>query len=298
MIRPASFQYNIETATSNSFQSAPVDEPMEEIKHKAQREFDQMVDTLELSGIEVMVVGDTDVPEKPDAVFPNNWISTHVEGLLVTYPMTNRSRRVERRSDIIAQLQSRYNFKERLQLERFEEKDKFLEGTGSMVLDRVNKLAFCCLGERSNSSVLKLFCDKLDYKAIEFRAFDAHGKAIYHTNVMMSIGENLAIVCLEAITNESERNLIKALLAQSGRRVVGISQSQMSRFAGNMLEVKNRQNENILIMSRSAFESLTVYQINTISKFTGILPINVPTIEHFGGGSVRCMMMEIFHPEV
>ena len=294
MIRPANFGFNAETAASNAFQSKMETKSTAEISRLALEEFDAFVALLQSKGIQITVIEDTPDPVKTDAIFPNNWISFHENGYVITYPMFSEVRRLERRYSIIDQLEQRCDIKATFPLEGFEDYDQFLEGTGSIVLDRKNKLAYACLSPRTHEVILDKFCKLTGYEKIVFKAVDKKGKDIYHTNVMMAMGEDFVVICLETIKDPEHRKQIKAAFAKTGKTIIRISGEQMSSFAGNMLQVKNKTGETFLVMSTQAYESLYPEQIQFIGQFTQILHSPIKTIETIGGGSVRCMMAEVF----
>ena len=296
LIKPKSFGFNKQTSVSNSFQSK-LKITDKEINKKVDREFNQMANTLIKNGIEVLIIEDSEEPKKPDAIFPNNWISTHQQGVIILYPMMAKNRRVERRGDIVTILKKKYKVKSVLDLSVFENENKFLEGTGSVILDRVFKKAYACLSPRTNKELFKEYCQHLGYEAIYFNAVDENRKKIYHTNVMMTLGTHFAVVCLEAIQSKFKRRLIIEKLQESNREVIEISQDQTKHFAGNMLELKNSKNEILIVMSRSALSVLDAKQRKTLKKHGKLLPINIKTIETIGGGSVRCMIAENFLPQ-
>ena len=295
MIRPASFQFNEETAANNAFQTAG-DYDVEAIKAKAIEEFDAMVETLRSKGITVEVIQDTAEPAKPDAIFPNNWISFHENGTVVTYPMYAENRRIERREDIIDTLGQKYEVAKRYTFDYYEEESKFLEGTGSMLFDRENGIVYACLSPRTNIEVLEKFCVLMGVQKIAFRSVDRDDQDIYHTNVMMALGVDFCVICLDSIKNEVEKNEILGALADTGKEIIDITYDQMENFAGNMLQVQNATGDRYLVLSQAAYDSLREDQIKTLSAFTNILPIPITTIETLGGGSVRCMMAEVFLP--
>lgn len=298
MIQPVKFGYNALTATSNAFQKqASVNMHEEKIQAKALEEFESMVQLLRKAEVEVLVVEDTPEPHTPDSIFPNNWVSFHEDGEVVLYPMEAKNRRPERRKEIIEGLQNKFEIKNILDLSFYEEEEKFLEGTGSLILDRPNKIAYACYSSRTNPDVLTCFTQQTGIKVIGFRAVDAKDKAIYHTNVMMSIGEMFAIVCLDAIQNPEERKQVIQSLKHTGKEIIDISLNQMNQFAGNMLAIKNKQEEKLLIMSEAARNSLEKKQIDALDKYVRLLHTPLATIESNGGGSARCMMAEIFLPE-
>ena len=292
MIRPASFGFNEQTASSNAFQKPLGNLSAEEIRRRAQTEFDNLVEILRAHEINVFVVEDTPVPPKPDAVFPNNWISFHHDGTVFLYPMLSEKRNAERRADIIATLRQNFQIEKTIDLAAGE--IGILEGTGSMVCDHVNRVIYSCLSPRTDENLLKRFASMIDYEPIVFHCLDGDGAEIYHTNVVMCVGETLAVICLDTIKNSDERNLVIRKLAETNHEVIGISVAQMNCFAGNMLEVRNNQNKIFLLMSASARESLTGEQTAKIESHAKILSANIETIETIGGGSVRCMLAEIF----
>ncbi len=292
MIRPVRFSFNEQTADSNSFQNS--DEKNNDVQQKAVDEFDHMVDLLDENGITVFVVEDSIEPHKPDSIFPNNWVSFHENSIVALYPMQAENRRTERRADIIESLSEKFQLHDIFDLTAYEKENKFLEGTGSMVLDRDDKICYACISNRTNKELLEEFCKKFGYKLVSFNAFDNAGIRIYHTNVVMCVGEKFMVVCMESISNECERTAIKN---STKKVVIEITLQQLHHFAGNMLEVKSKTGEHILVMSDQAFSSLLPNQINELSKFVRILPVPLYTIESNGGGSARCMMAEIFLPE-
>lgn len=293
MIRPSAFGYNAETAANNVFQNKP-DAASEEIIAQAQKEFDGFVGLLRYEGIDVSVIEDSQSPGKPDAVFPNNWISFHSDGTVVTYPMYSKLRRQERREDVIEQLSVKFNVRQREHFEFFEKDDQFLEGTGSMVLDRANRIAYACISDRTDRELLEDWCDRMGFTPHTFYA-ESNGKAIYHTNVMMAIGSQVAVVCLECLPNKAERLALRDSLAKD-HEVVEITDEQVQSFAGNMLALKNNKGEELMVMSSRAHESLTDAQVKMIEKYSRIVSAPINTIENIGGGSARCMIAEIFLP--
>jgi hypothetical protein len=294
MIRPAAFGYNAETAANNFFQSDPSSKSKEDIQQKALKEFDAMVSVLRKNEIEVLVIEDTAEPVKPDAVFPNNWLCTLGGGIFCVFPMFAKSRRLEKRDDVIQQLVHSFKVADFQDWSEYEADGRYLEGTGSMLIDQENKLIFACLSDRTDASVLEKFAKRNGYNAMAFTATDMEGLAIYHTNVMMALGENFCILCEEAIEDETEIIALKQLINSTDKKIISISRKQMQAFAGNMLELKNKNDESILVMSKTAYKSLTDEQLMWLEKYSKLLPIDVPTIERVEGGSVRCMMAEIF----
>lgn len=293
MIRPSAFGYNVETAANNVFQHIP-QAGEDVIQSNAVREFDAFVDLLRSEGVDVEVIQDSVAPVKPDAIFPNNWVSFHDDATVVTYPMFSKMRRQERRDDIINQLSSRFKVNLSIQFESFEEGDKYLEGTGSMVLDRAHKIAYACLSGRTDLVVFREWCERMGYRPVCFHAI-SNGQPIYHTNVMMAIGTKIAVVCLECIPDVKEKLLLRASLAKH-HHIVEISDAQVQSFAGNMLALQNLKGEELMVMSASAFNSLTDEQRKVIEQYCRIVAAPIPTIENIGGGSARCMIAEIFLP--
>jgi len=297
MVRPSNFGYNEETAGNNAFQSRPEKIKSADIQKLAVIEFDQFVAELRQAGVTVIVYEDSNDSVKPDAIFPNNWFTTHEDGSLITYPMFAPNRRLERDESIIKQIATEFDIQQRYSFEQYEEDNLFLEGTGSMILDRQHKIVYACLSQRTDISLLDKFCLLRAYQKVTVHAINANGLPIYHTNVMMALGAQFAIVCLEIIKDKEERNLLRETLNRSGKTIIEITESQMNQFAGNMLEVTNDQGDEIIVMSRTAKKSLTKPQLKRLSDFGSILSIDIPTIETYGGGSVRCMMAEIFLPK-
>ncbi|MBD1391881.1 citrulline utilization hydrolase CtlX [Mucilaginibacter glaciei] len=291
MIRPVAFGFNAQTADSNAFQIQHTDQQL--VQQKAQQEFDGFVTLLRHNGVSVTVIEDTAEPHTPDSIFPNNWVSFHESGDIILYPMQAANRRLERREDIIRQLERNFKANHVIDLSSFEAKDQFLEGTGSMVLDRVNKIAYACLSPRTNAEVLQAFCDYIKYTSITFNAYDQRGQAIYHTNVLMAIGSQFAVICLDSITDAQEKEAVTASLQSTGKEIIAITFEQMNRFAGNMLEVKNNAGEKLIVMSQTAFNSLTNAQKTTLSKYGKLVYADINAIETNGGGSARCMMAEV-----
>ncbi len=292
MIRPANCGYNPQTAASNSFQKQIEKLSGEEIQVQAAKEFDNLVELLRCHDINVFVAEDTPAPPKPDAVFPNNWVSFHHDGTVFLYPMLSEKRNAERRTDIVETLKEKFQIKKIVDLSDGEE--RILEGTGSMVCDYANRIVYACLSPRTDKELLEKFASLINYKTVSFVCLDETGGEIYHTNVVMCVGTRLAIVCLETIKNTEERKLVAESLVNTNHEIVEISVEQMNRFAGNMLEVRSSQNKNYLLMSASAHKSLNEKQIEQIENYAEILSSDIATIETVGGGSVRCMLAEIF----
>lgn len=297
MIRPRHFLSNPETAVSNAFQVLHGEGAGDNARAVA--EFDGLAGALESVGVRVLVIEDTDDPVKPDAVFPNNWVSFHADGRVVLYPMQVPSRRRERRADILETLVGRHGLeiREVLDLTDHEQQDQFLEGTGSLVLDRVNRIAYACLSPRTHLQAAADFSQRMGYELVVFEAVDAAGAAIYHTNVMMCVGSSLAVICDEAIADPQARQEVLKRLEQTGHRLLRITLEQMGAFAGNMLEVTGRDGKAYLVMSARAHQSLTPEQKATVSARLQPLPVPVNYIEDCAGGSVRCMLAEVFLPQ-
>lgn len=297
MVRPAQFGFNAETAENNFYQKRD-GRSAAEIIALARREFDGFVALLKDQRVEVIVVEDTDSPAKPDAVFPNNWFSTHPDGKLILYPMFSQVRRLERRKDIVERLiHSGFEVNEIIDLSFFEESGQYLEGTGSMVMDHKARIIYAGYSPRTHPVPLDYLAKLLGYRVVAFGAvqeMDGGLSPIYHTNVMMHVGTDLAVVCLESIAKASERRRVQESLTQSGKKVIPITLKQKNSFAGNMLEVANDGGERFTVMSQAAFDSLGVGQIQQIEKHTTIISPSIPTIEKLGGGSARCMLAEIF----
>lgn len=294
MIRPVNFGFNEETAESNAFQTK--DKNQQAVQEKALAEFNGFVEILRANGVDVTVVDDNPQPYTPDSIFPNNWVSFHGDGNIFLYPMQAENRRLERREDIISLLEDKFKVHHIVDLSRYEEQNKFLEGTGSMVLDRENKIAYACLSPRTDKDVLDVFCDQSGYTAICFDAVDENGKAIYHTNVLMCVGSKFAVICLDSIANPHERVVISESLTSAGKEIIEISFEQMNQFAGNMLEVKSKEAETLIVMSASAYESLNEGQLFTLKQYGKLVYADIQTIENNGGGSTRCMMAEVHLP--
>lgn len=300
MIRPAQFRSNEQTAVNNFFQ---MDSEIKIVglNIKAQAEFDALVNKLIDAEIEVVVVNDTTDTDTPDAVFPNNWISFHENGDVVLYPMFAENRRLERREDIIDILESNgFVVEEIMDYSSAEEDGYFLEGTGSMVLDHENKKCYAALSSRTDEELTIEFCEDYEYNPVIFEAFQTvNGKRepIYHTNVMMSVGTDFAVICHEAIDDKKERKMVLDQLKSDGKEVIFITEKQMHHFAGNMLEVANARGEKFVVMSSQAYESLTKNQIQSLEKYAQIIHSDLTTIETNGGGSARCMIAEVFLPK-
>jgi hypothetical protein len=294
MINPVRFESNPSTAASNKFQGRNPDSSNKQQRDAAE-EFVGLRVALETSGIEVIQVDDTVEPHTPDAIFPNNWVSFHADGTVVLYPMEAPNRRTERRPDIIETLVEDHEFVVRkiVDLSTHETQAQYLEGTGSLVLDRVNRVAYACLSSRTHLDALGDFAQRMGYEVLTFDAHDRNGAPIYHTNVLMSVGEALAVICAEAIPREDQRDAVLRRLADTGHEVVTIDFDQMDAFAGNMLELRSVDGERILAMSEQAKQSLDVEQMEKLATNAQIVSVPIDRIESSAGGSVRCMLAEI-----
>jgi hypothetical protein len=294
MIRPVNFGFNPETAVNNFFQIAGHNESAQT---KALLEFDNLVRTLTAHGIDVTIIEDTTEPFTPDSIFPNNWISFHNtkgSNIVCLYPMYAQNRRAERKPHILKMLKDKFIVSDIKDFSAFENRSVYLEGTGSMVLDRENKIVYACLSSRTDLAMLDVVSRELQLKLVVFNAKDLSGKTIYHTNVMMSIADKYAIVCIDALYNQRERIIISNSIRETGKELIEISLEQVNNFAGNMLQVNNTRGEKFLVMSDTAFSSLSKEQINRIQKYNEIIHSDINTIEKNGGGSARCMMAEVF----
>ncbi|MGC4100803.1 citrulline utilization hydrolase CtlX [Ferruginibacter sp.] len=291
MIRPVKFAYNAETAVNNSFQTASNDD---KVQQKALEEFDSFVEKLRAKGVDVTVVQDTAEPYTPDSIFPNNWISFHEGGTVFLYPMFAVNRRLERKQTVMDAIDQKFTINKTIDFSTREQDHIFLEGTGSMVLDRDNKIAYACISPRTDKHLLEEFCAAANYTAMAFTANDQNGDAIYHTNVMMCVADKYVVICLESITDITERKEVITAIEKTGKEIIDITLLQMNQFAGNMLQVMNKEQQPFLVMSTQAYESLTAAQVSAIEKYNPILHSNIKTIETNGGGSARCMMAEVF----
>jgi hypothetical protein len=295
MIRPASFQFNHETAQSNEFQTNVEDLTKEEVLCIAQKEFDTMVTELTAEKINVLVIDDTPQPEKPDAIFPNNWISMSQDGTMSIFPMKNHNRQLEKRKDIIETIHTKYIVAQTIDLSEYEQKDIALEGTGSIVFDHTNKVAYACLSPRTELDLFNDYCQQIGYEAVSFHSYDNNDTLIYHTNVVMCIGSGYVVIGMDTVTNNSERAMLEAKFKASNLEIVYFTNVQLLQsFAGNMLQVENKDGELFIVMSRRAFSSLTESQKMQMEKYVALLPVSIDLIETIGGGSARCMMAEIF----
>jgi hypothetical protein len=293
MVRPAAFAYNAETAETNFFQQNH-SYTATELQQKALKEFDAMVNVLKHNDINVVVIDDTIDPIKPDAVFPNNWLTVDHNGIIDVFPLQARSRRQEKRDDILQNLAKNFTIKDVVDWSEYEAEALYLEGTGSMVMDHQHKIVYACLSGRTSKSLVEKFASSKGYRAITFNAKDIEGNNIYHTNVMMCIGEGFAVLCPKAITDDDERVAVAQLLETTGHENIYITHDQMNSFAGNMLHIKSNGGKRYIVLSKTANESLTENQKQRLASYGELLPIDVTVIEQVEGGSVRCMMAEIF----
>lgn len=295
MIRPVDFAFNEQTAGSNAFQSRS---GQENIQERALKEFDDFVQMLKSNGINVIVINDTLHPHTPDSIFPNNWISFHDDGSIFLYPMQAENRRLERRPEIISSIKQNFFVKAVYDLSYFEKDNLFLEGTGSMVLDSEYKLAYASVSPRTDLTVLNEFCRRMNYKGIYFHSTDANGVPVYHTNVMMCVGSGFAVICMDSLSDGNEREKVRESLATSKKEIIEISLDQLNNFAGNMIQLSNMDGELLLVMSESAFKSLSEDQKLRLEKHSKLIHAPLSTIERNGGGSARCMIAEINLPEL
>ena len=301
MIRPVAFRMNEQTAVNNYYQKVLDNLTPATVNAKAQQEFDAFVEKLRAVGVHVTVVEDTVDPDTPDSIFPNNWISFHESGDVVLYPMFAENRRLERREDILDILEEQgFVINDIWDYTSAEEDDLFLEGTGNLLLDRTNEIAYCALSPRADEGLVIEFCEDFEMNPVIFEAFqtvDGERKNIYHTNVMMCLGDTFAVICADTIDDKQERKIVLNHLKESGKEVVLITEEQVNNFAGNMLQVVGANDTKYLIMSTQAYNSLTDNQIKTLEKHATILHSSLDTIEACGGGSARCMMAEVFLPK-
>ena len=302
MIRPFQFRMNEQTAVNNYYQKVLKDTLAVTINAKAQKEFDAFVLKLKNKGVDVIVVNDTESPNTPDSIFPNNWISFHENGDVGLYPMFAENRRLERREDVLETLEDKgFIIENVVDYTEAEEFDVFLEGTGSMILDRENRKAYCAMSPRADEELFIEFCEDFEYTPVIFTAnqtVNNQREAIYHTNVMMCVAKDFAIVCLSSIDDKKERKNLLKHLKENGKEVIDISEDQVTSFAGNMLQVIGKDKQQFLVMSSSAFNSLRKDQLQKIEKYNHIIHSSLETIESCGGGSARCMMAEVFLPKI
>jgi len=302
MIRPVAFRMNEQTAVNNYYQKVLENTTAASVNAKAQQEFDVFVEKLRNVGVNVIVVEDTVEPDTPDSIFPNNWISFHENGDVVFYPMFAENRRLERREDLLDLLEEKgFKMQDIMDYTSAEEDDIYLEGTGSVILDRANAKAYCALSPRADEELFIEFCEDFDLAPVIFEAYqtvNGERKHIYHTNVMMCIGETFAVICADCIDDKQERKMVLNNLREDGKELILISEAQVNNFAGNMLEVKGAGDQRYVVMSQSAYQSLTPEQIKKLEEHARILYSSLDTIEACGGGSARCMMAEVFLPQV
>jgi hypothetical protein len=294
MIRPARFYPNPETAADNAFQR-DANCGLDVLTLVARKEFDAAVQTLRAAGVNVHVFEDTDEPEKPDAVFPNNWMSTHHDGRIALFPMYSALRRRERRQDIVEELRKHYRVTDVIDYSALEDEGCYLEGTGSLVLDHLNKFAYVSLSNRSNPKMIRRFADDFRYEPVTFTSIGSDGQPIYHTNVMMCIGTDFAMVSLEMIPDKAERQQVRARLEKTGKEIVELSADQIANFAGNAIELQNKSGEKLLVLSSRAARALSDEQRERLTRYARLVPLELPTIE-LGGGSARCMIITIHLP--
>lgn len=293
MIRPANFAFNLETAENNAFQMKT---DALDVQPRALEEFDNFVTLLNKNDIDVLTVEDTPHPHTPDSIFPNNWISFHEDGTVVLYPMFAPSRRAERKAPVLEKIREKFDIMNVIDLTHYEKKILFLEGTGSMVLDRENRILFACLSPRTDKGLVDIFCNKMNYEPIVFTAVDPGGILVYHTNVIMCIADRFVVICLASIPDVKEKNKVIEAITKTGKEIIEITFDQLIRFAGNMLQVQSAGGEKILVMSTQAKESLTEKQVQKLNDYNRIVHSPLTTIEANGGGSARCMMAEIYLP--
>ena len=294
MVSPVRFSCNMQAAQTNDFMKASNAEEDSAVQRDAKKEFDFMITRLEECGVKVLVIEDTLEPHKPDSIFPNNWISTHSDGRIFLYPMCPTTRRSERREDIVQLLLSEHSFLKVEDLSYLEQESVFLEGTGSLVLDRANNIAYANISARTDPKALLLFAQKSNFQIVSFTAFRSTGTEIYHTNVMLSIGETTAVVCPSVVRCQHKRRVLLESL-QAHRKVMEISEDQLNMFAGNMLQLRSAKGL-LWVLSQSARDSLSPVQMAVLSAYSAVLAIPLPTVEFHGGGSARCMMAELFPP--
>jgi hypothetical protein len=300
MIRPVIFRMNEETAVNNYFQKSTSDLKAT-VNKKAQDEFDAFVDKLKAVGVNIIVIDDIASQDTPDSIFPNNWVSFHENGDVALYPMFAKNRRKERREDVFERIEAEgHLIRNFVDYTSAEIENVFLEGTGSLILDRENRKAYCALSPRADEDLVIEFCEDFEYTPIIFKAYQTHeGERllIYHTNVMMCVAQEFAVICLDTIDDKKERKLVADSLTQDGKEIITISEEQMNNFAGNMLQVQGKEAK-YTVMSQAAYNSLTDKQIQAIEKYSKILSSDLSTIETHGGGSARCMLAEVFIPKV
>lgn len=295
MIEPVAFGFNEQTAVNNYFQV----QQEGNVQGEALKEFNAFVEKLRAKGINVITIKDTLDPKTPDSIFPNNWVSFHRDGKVVLYPMFAENRRLERRNDILDQIKEQFNINEIIDYSEIEKDNKFLEGTGSMIFDHDNKIAYGSVSLRLDEDLFRKFCSEFGFKPVVFHSYQTAGEErlpIYHTNVMMCVADKFVVICLGCIDDETERQNVVDSIKNSGKELIEISEDQMQNFAGNMLQVQNNSGEKFLVMSQSAYKFLKPEQVSAIEKYCEIIYSNLETIETNGGGSARCMLAEVFLP--
>lgn len=296
MIEPVAFGFNEQTAVNNYFQV----QQEGNVQGEALKEFNSFVEKLRAKGINVITIKDTLDPKTPDSIFPNNWVSFHRDGKVVLYPMFAENRRLERRNDILEQIKEQFNINEIIDYSEIEKENKFLEGTGSMIFDHDNKIAYGSVSLRLDEDLFRKFCSEFGFKPIVFHSYQTAGEErlpIYHTNVMMCVADKFVVICLDCIDDELEREKVVETIKNSGKELIEISEDQMQNFAGNMLQVQNNSGEKFLVMSQSAYKALNPEQVSAIEKYYGIIYSDLEVIETNGGGSARCMLAEVFLPK-
>ncbi|UPL50351.1 citrulline utilization hydrolase CtlX [Hymenobacter sublimis] len=296
LVRPTRFTFNVETAQSNHFQRYMAGLDAEAIQARAFAEFDAVVATLRAHHMQVLVFEAPAEPHTPDAVFPNNWGTFHPDGRVLLYPMCAPNRRPERRPDILETLGQHFGIREVVDLSEHEQAGRFLEGTGSIIFDHVHRIAYAALSARTDEGLFREVAAKLGYEPVAFRAHDADGHDIYHTNVMMCVGARFAVVCLESITNPAERAAVVESLTRTGHEILPITLAQVACFAGNMLTLQPSHGPELLALSQSAYDALRPEERQLLEQYAELLPLTIPTIETIGGGSARCMLAEVFLP--
>lgn len=293
MIAPVAFAYNPETATSNVFQKSPY-KGESDSQEMARTEFLMLADGLRNHGVQVISISDTEEPHTPDSIFPNNWFSTHSDGTIVLYPMLAKNRRLERRGDILTRLSRTHKIQKIHDYSGWELDNEIVEGTGSLIFDRTHKVVYACLSSRTTMNLLQKISRDLGYELVAFQAKNRDGSEIYHTNVLMALGHSFAVICLDAISDLRERQTVLTALKNSGREVMRIDFSQMHQFAGNILQLSTAGDGLVTAMSKTAHDCLNLDQLALIAQDGPILAAEIPTIERLGGGSVRCMLAEIY----
>jgi len=301
MVRPVNFRMNEQTAVNNYYQRVLSNITTDTVQARALQEFDVFVEKLQKAGIHVLVIEDTETPDTPDSIFPNNWISFHESGDVALYPMFAENRRLERREEVLEMIEAAgFVIHNMVDYTSAEDENIFLEGTGSLILDRKHGVAYCALSPRADEDLFIEFCEDFEYTPVVFTAYQTvNGQRlpIYHTNVMMCLGDTFAVICLDCIDDKSERKNVLKHLKDTGKEVIAITEDQVNSFAGNMLQLKNREGKKFIIMSNAAYQSLSREQVQKLQKHGELLYSSLDTIEACGGGSARCMMAEVFLPE-